>query len=139
MEAEIASVSHQPSVLNQILPAVLPVLLISIGYVDPGKWAATVEGGAAHYGFYLVSLMLFFNFAAILCQYLSARISVVTGRDLAQVLGLAHGFNLLLGVDLSTGIFLAATDVVLFPLFVCLLIRLQSMNFLLIFSHSRGD
>ncbi|KAK4834458.1 hypothetical protein QYF36_023231 [Acer negundo] len=150
MEAEIASVSHQPGVLNQILPAVLPVLLISIGYVDPGKWAATVEGGAAHYGFYLVALMLLFNFAAILCQYLSARISVVTGRDLAQicsdeydkgtcvflgvqtelsmilldltlVLGLAHGFNLLLGVDLSTGIFLAATDVVLFPLFVCLL------------------
>ncbi|KAK4834054.1 hypothetical protein QYF36_015995 [Acer negundo] len=150
MEAEIASVSHQPSVLNRILPAVLPVLLISIGYVDPGKWAATVEGGAAHYGFYLVALMLLFNFAAILCQYLSARISVVTGRDLAQicsdeydkgtcvflgvqtelsmilldltlVLGLAHGFNLLLGVDLSTGIFLAATDAFLFPIFVSLL------------------
>ncbi|KAL5742940.1 hypothetical protein ACOSP7_029672 [Xanthoceras sorbifolium] len=149
MEAEIARVNHQPSVLNRLLPAVLPVLLISIGYVDPGKWVATVEGGA-HYGFDLVALMLLFNFAAILCQYLSARISVVTGRDLAQicsdeydmgtcvflgvqaelsmilldlnlVLGMAHGLNLLFGVDLSTGVFLAATDAALFPLFAGLL------------------
>lgn len=70
--------------LNQLLPVVAPVLLISIGYVDPGKWAATVEGGA-HFGFELVALMLLFNFAAILCQYLSARIGLVTGRDLARV------------------------------------------------------
>ncbi|XP_031265491.1 ethylene-insensitive protein 2 isoform X2 [Pistacia vera] len=149
MEAETTNTNQKPGLLNWLLPAVLPVLLISIGYVDPGKWAAIVEGGA-HFGTDLVALMLLFNFAAILCQYLSARIGVVTGRDLAQicsseydkytcvllgvqtelsvilldltmVLGIAHGLNLLLGLDLSTSVFLAAADAVLYPLFAGLL------------------
>lgn len=84
MEAENSNANHIPSALHRLLPVVGPVLLISVGYVDPGKWAANVEGGA-RFGFDLVTLMLIFNFAAILCQYLSARIGVVTGRDLAQV------------------------------------------------------
>lgn len=84
MEAEISNANHMPDVRHQFLPAVFPMLLISIGYVDPGKWAAVVEGGA-RFGFDLVALMLVFNFAAVLCQCLAARIGVVTGRDLAQV------------------------------------------------------
>ncbi|XVE96698.1 hypothetical protein REPUB_Repub02eG0245200 [Reevesia pubescens] len=149
MEAETGDANHQRGVLHRMLPAVIPVLLISVGYVDPGKWVATVEGGA-RFGFDLVAPMLLFNCAAILCQYLSARIGVVTGRHLAQicsdeydkstliflgvqaelsvvvldltmVLGVAHGINLLFGVDLSTGVFLAALDAVLFPVFATLL------------------
>ena len=85
MEVENSSANSMPSGLHRLLPVVVPVILISIGYVDPGKWAATVEGGA-RFGCDLVVLLLIFNFAAILCQYLSARIGVVTGKDLAQVL-----------------------------------------------------
>lgn len=146
--------NHLPSILHRLLPAVGPGLLIAIGYVDPGKWAATIEGGA-RFGYDLVVPMLIFNFAAILCQYLSARIGVVTGRDLAQIcsdeydkftcmflgvqtalsvialdlttiLGIAHGLNLLFGVDLSTGVFLTAVDAVLFPLFATLLERFKA-------------
>ncbi|KAF3944340.1 hypothetical protein CMV_029182 [Castanea mollissima] len=135
--------------INRLLPVVVPVLLVSVGYVDPGKWAATVEGGA-RFGSELVVLMLIFNFAAILCQYLSARIGLVTGRDLAQIcsdeydrftciilgvqtevsvivldltmiLGLAHGLNLLFGWDLFTCVFLTAVNAVLFPPFAILL------------------
>lgn len=84
METEFANANHLPGVLHRLISTVGPGLLIAIRYVDPGKWAATVEGGA-RFGFDLVVLMLIFNFAAILCQYLSARIVVVTGRDLAQV------------------------------------------------------
>lgn len=84
MEAEGGNANHQRGALHQMLPVVLPVLLITIGYVDPGKWVATIEGGA-RFGFDLVVPMLLFNCAAILCQYLSARIGVVTGRGLAQV------------------------------------------------------
>ncbi|XP_039068316.1 ethylene-insensitive protein 2-like isoform X1 [Hibiscus syriacus] len=149
MEAERGDNNHQQGVLHRMLPAVLPVLLISVGYVDPGKWVATVEGGA-QFGFDLVAPLLLFSCAAILCQYLSARIAVVTGRDLAQiccdeydrstciflgvqaelsvvvldltmVLGVAHGINLLFGMDLSTGVFLAALDAVLFPIFATFL------------------
>ncbi|XP_022767340.1 ethylene-insensitive protein 2-like isoform X2 [Durio zibethinus] len=149
MEAETGNTNHQSDVLHQMLPVVLPVLLISVGYVDLGKWVVTVDGGA-RFGFDLVAPMVLFNCAAILCQYLSARIGVVTGRDLAQicsdeydkltriflgvqaelsvvvldltmVLGVAHGINLLSGVDLSTGILLAGLDAVLFPVFATLL------------------
>lgn len=84
MESAITSSNNIPIVFRRLLPVFVPVLLISIGYVDPGKWAATVEGGA-RFGFDLVVPMLVFNLAAILCQYLSARIGVVTGRDLAEV------------------------------------------------------
>ncbi|KAK8711997.1 hypothetical protein V6N13_147250 [Hibiscus sabdariffa] len=149
MEAEAGNGNHQQGVLHRLLPAILPVLLISIGYIDPGKWVITVEGGA-RFGLDLVVPMLLFNLAAILCQYLSAQICVVTGRDLAQiccdeyekctriflgvqaelsviildltmVLGVAHGINLLFGVDLSTGVFLAALDAVLFPIYASFL------------------
>lgn len=85
MEAENSNANSLPTALHRLVPVVVPALLVAIGYVDPGKWAATVEGGA-HFGSDLVALTLVFNFAAILCQYLSARIGVVTGRDLAQVL-----------------------------------------------------
>ncbi|QCD97918.1 ethylene-insensitive protein 2 [Vigna unguiculata] len=83
MEAERLSPIHSPSFLRQSLPAIGPMLLISTGYVDPGKWVATVEGGA-RFGFDLMAFMLIFNFAAIFCQYISARIGVVTGKNLAQ-------------------------------------------------------
>ncbi|KAJ9184298.1 hypothetical protein P3X46_004038 [Hevea brasiliensis] len=157
METKFVNVNNLSGILHRLLPAVGPGLLIGIGYVDPGKWAATVEAGA-HFGYDLVLPMLIFNFTAILCQYLSARIGVVTGRDLAQIchdeydkftcmflgvqtalsvialdltmiLGIAHGLNLLFGVDLSTGVFLTAVDAVLFPLFATLLERFKA-NFL---------
>jgi NRAMP (natural resistance-associated macrophage protein)-like metal ion transporter len=100
MEAESFNSNPLPDGLNRLLPVVVPVLLISVGYVDPGKWAATVEGGA-RFGFDLVVLMLVFNFAAILCQYLSARIGLVTGRDLAQVSYLSLRVLLMLKYYLS--------------------------------------
>ncbi|KAL9331968.1 hypothetical protein ACSQ67_001578 [Phaseolus vulgaris] len=83
MEAETLSPNHPPSFLRQSLPAIVPMLLMSTGYLDPGKWVATVEGGA-RFGFDLMAFMLIFNFAAIFCQYISARIGVVTGKNLAQ-------------------------------------------------------
>ena len=113
MEAESFNSNPLPDGLNRLLPVVVPVLLISVGYVDPGKWAATVEGGA-RFGFDLVVLMLVFNFAAILCQYLSARIGLVTGRDLAQVSYLSLRVLLMLKYYLSLSLSL---DVLLLFLF----------------------
>lgn len=83
MEPETSVSNNIPVVFHRLFHAFFPALLISIGYVDPGKWAASVEGGA-RFGFDLLAAMLVFNFAAILCQYLSARIGVVTGRALAE-------------------------------------------------------
>ncbi|CAI9098009.1 OLC1v1034556C1 [Oldenlandia corymbosa var. corymbosa] len=144
MEAEALSENRRPNTGQHLFPAVVPVLFVAMGYVDPGKWAAVVDGGA-RFGFDLVLPVFIFCLAAILCQYLSARVAVVTGRDLAQicseeydkitcillgvqaevsmisldlmmVLGTAHGLNVLFGIDLFAGVFLSAFNAFLFPL-----------------------
>lgn len=84
MEVETMDDNHLPSFIHRYLHAAAPMLMISMGYIDPGKWAATVEGGA-RFGFDLMAFMLVFNFAAILCQYISAKIGAITGKDLAEV------------------------------------------------------
>jgi ethylene-insensitive protein 2 len=121
-----------------------PALLISIGYIDLGKWVAAVEAGS-RFGLDLVLLALLFNFMAILCQYLAACIGTVTGRSLAEIchqeysrptciflgvqaglslltseltmiFGIALGFNLLFEYDdLITGICFATVVPNLLP------------------------
>ena len=57
--------------------------LISVGYMDPGNWAADLDGGA-QFGYRLLWVLVMSNLMAILLQTLSARLGIVTGRDLAQ-------------------------------------------------------
>ncbi|MCH82071.1 ethylene-insensitive protein 2-like, partial [Trifolium medium] len=157
MEAKRLSTDNPPGFLSRALPAVVPVLLISIGYVDPGKWVASVEGGA-RFGFDLVAFTLIFNLAAIFCQYLSARVAVITERDLAQIcsdeydtwtclllgiqmelsvimldlnmiLGMAQGLNLIFGWDLFTCVFLTATGAV-FHILLAVLLDIEKAKFL---------
>ncbi|RLM85913.1 ethylene-insensitive protein 2-like [Panicum miliaceum] len=92
-----------------------PALLISMGYIDLGKWVAAVEAGS-RFGYDLVLLALIFNFTAIVCQYLAACIGMVTGKNLAEIFGIALGFNLLFEYDdLITGICFAAVVPNLLP------------------------
>uniref|UniRef100_A0A0D9WVM1 Ethylene-insensitive protein 2 n=1 Tax=Leersia perrieri TaxID=77586 RepID=A0A0D9WVM1_9ORYZ len=127
-----------------LLHALGPALLISMSYIDLGKWVAAVEAGS-RFGFDLVLLALLFNFMAILCQYLAACIGTVTGRSLAEIcheeysqptciilgvqaglslltseltmiFGIALGFNLLFEYDdLITGICFATVVPNLLP------------------------
>src|SRR6476469_8320325 len=60
-----------------------PAYLVSVGYMDPGNWATDLEGGA-RFGFQLLWVLVMSNLMAILLQTLSARLGIVTGRDLAQ-------------------------------------------------------
>ncbi|KAG5553674.1 hypothetical protein RHGRI_011537 [Rhododendron griersonianum] len=109
MDTRIFTANDRPRIIQQLLPAVGPVLLIAIGYVDPGKWAAVVEGGA-RFGSDLVLLMLVFGFAAILCQYLSASIAVVTGRDLSQICSEEYGKATCIFLGVLTEISMIALD-----------------------------
>jgi ethylene-insensitive protein 2 len=61
-----------------------PALVVSMGYLDFGKWLVAVEAGS-RFGYDLVLLVLLFNLSAILCQYLSSCIGIVTGKNLAEV------------------------------------------------------
>ena len=60
-----------------------PAYLVSVGYMDPGNWATDLAGGAK-FGYALIWVLLMSNLMAVLLQTLSARLGLVTGRDLAQ-------------------------------------------------------
>lgn len=118
-----------------------PGSLVAVGYVDPGNWATSIAGGA-RFGYTLLSIILISNLMAILLQTLSAKLGIVTGRDLAQatrdatgkklafvlwiltelaiiatdlaeVIGSAIALNLLFGIPLLAGILITTLDVLL--------------------------
>jgi manganese transport protein len=60
-----------------------PAYMVSVGYMDPGNWATDLAGGA-RFGYTLIWVLLMSNLMAVLLQTLSARLGIVTGRDLAQ-------------------------------------------------------
>jgi manganese transport protein len=60
-----------------------PAYLVSVGYMDPGNWAADLEAGS-RFGYQLLWVLMLSNLLAILLQTLSARLGIATGRDLAQ-------------------------------------------------------
>jgi manganese transport protein len=60
-----------------------PAYLVSVGYMDPGNWATDIEGGSK-FNYELLWVLLMSNLMAILLQTLSARLGIVSGRDLAQ-------------------------------------------------------
>ena len=75
------TVSSNP--LKRMFSFMGPAYLVSVGYMDPGNWATDLEGGA-RFGYALVWVLLLSNMMAVVLQTLSARLGVVTGRDLAQ-------------------------------------------------------
>lgn len=115
-----------------------PAYLVSVGYMDPGNWATDLAGGS-QYGYKLLWVLLMSNLMALLLQSLSARLGIVRGRDLAQanretyppvvnfilyilaeiaiaatdlaeVLGMAIGIQLLTGLPLVWGVSLTVLD-----------------------------
>ena len=60
-----------------------PAYLVSVGYMDPGNWATDLAGGS-QFGYKLIWVLLMSNLMALLLQSLSARLGIVRGRDLAQ-------------------------------------------------------
>ncbi len=115
-----------------------PAYLISVGYMDPGNWATDLQGGSK-FGYSLIWVLLMSNLMALLLQGLSARLGIVRGRDLAQanreaypkrvnfilyilaeigiaacdlaeVLGMAIGIQLLTGLPLVWGVSFTILD-----------------------------
>ncbi len=123
---------------KKLLAFMGPAYLISVGYMDPGNWATDLAGGSA-FGYTLIWVLLMSNIMAVLLQSLSTRLGIVYGRDLAQacresyppivnyalyflaeiaiiatdlaeVIGMAIGLNLLFGIPLVWGILLTFLD-----------------------------
>lgn len=63
-----------------------PAFVAAIAYVDPGNVAANLSAGAG-YGYLLVWVLVLANAMAVIVQYLSAKLGIVTGRSLPELLG----------------------------------------------------
>jgi manganese transport protein len=136
------AIPRNVGVLKRMLAFAGPAYLVSVGYMDPGNWATDLEGGA-RFGYQLIWVLLMSNLIAVLLQTFSARLGIVTGRDLAQacrenypkpvgyvlwvlcevaiaacdlaeVLGTAIGLNLLFHIPLIYGVLITGSDTLTF-------------------------
>ncbi len=70
--------------LSALLPMAGPAVIASIAYMDPGNYATNIQAGAK-YGYGLLWVVLLANLIAMLFQALSAKLGIVTGRNLAEL------------------------------------------------------
>lgn len=118
-----------------------PAYLVSVGYMDPGNWATDLAAGS-QFGYKLIWVLLLSNMIALLLQNLCVRLGIVRGLDLAQaskhsyprfvnfclyilaqisiiacdlaeVIGMAIGLNLLFGLPLIWGVSITMLDTLL--------------------------
>ncbi len=133
--------THKRKGWRRIFAFIGPAYLVSVGYMDPGNWATDIAGGS-QFGYKLIWVLLMSNLIALLLQSLSARLGIVGGVDLAQasknaypkwanfplyilaeiaivacdlaeIIGMAIGLNLLFGMPLIWGISITVLDTVL--------------------------
>ena len=81
MRAVLAGKRRGPRVL---LPFAGPAIVVSVAYMDPGNFATNIQAGA-RYGYGLLWVVLVANVVAMLFQSLSAKLGIVTGRNLAEL------------------------------------------------------
>src|SRR5277367_1337868 len=74
---------HQAGFWEQWRAFVGPAVLVSVGYMDPGNWGTDLQGGA-QFKYGLLWVVGLASLMAIFMQVISARLGVVTGKDLAQ-------------------------------------------------------
>ncbi|GCF08824.1 Nramp family divalent metal transporter [Dictyobacter arantiisoli] len=113
---------------RDVLKALGPGFLVSVGYMDPGNWGTNLAAGAG-FGYQLLWVILVSNIVAIFLQIAAAKLGIATGKnlaqliheqfsrpvasflgataviaimatDLAEILGGALGFNILFGIPL---------------------------------------
>lgn len=123
---------------KRLLSFLGPAYLVSVGYMDPGNWATDIAGGS-QFGYTLIWVLVLSNLMALLLQSLSARLGLASGLDLAQasrahyprgvnfflwilaeiaiaacdlaeVIGMAIGLQLLFGLSLLTGVLITVFD-----------------------------
>ncbi len=128
---DILAGKQEKNRLSRLMPFLGPAFIASVAYVDPGNFATNIQGGA-QFGYMLIWVIIASNVMAMLIQTLSAKLGIATGlnlaehcrtnfskpvvvcmwvlmevvamaTDLAEFLGAALGFNLLLGIPLLAG------------------------------------
>src|SRR6266851_4930499 len=83
MHSSVPVPHHQAGFWQQWRAFIGPAILVSVGYMDPGNWGTDLAGGA-QYKYGLLWVVGLASLMAIFMQVISARLGVVTGKDLAQ-------------------------------------------------------
>ncbi|MBL7944411.1 MAG: Nramp family divalent metal transporter [Flavobacteriales bacterium] len=86
-----------------------PAYMVSVGYMDPGNWATDIAGGS-RYGYALIWVLLMSNLMALLLQSLSARLGIAAGLDLAQASRATYPKIVNLPLYIFAEVAIAATD-----------------------------
>ncbi len=131
-------ISTKSGFWKKLFAFVGPAYLVSVGYMDPGNWATDIAGGS-QFGYKLLWVLVMSNLMALLLQSLSARLGLVRGLDLAQasrvtyhpfvnfinwmlaeiaiaacdlaeVIGMAIGLQLLFHIPLLAGVSITVLD-----------------------------
>lgn len=104
-----AANSVEKSSKGRILTLLGPAFVAAVAYVDPGNVAANITAGAK-YGFLLVWVLVLANAMAVFIQYQSAKLGLVTGLSLPEVLGQRLGTKARISFWLQAELVAAATD-----------------------------
>ncbi|KRV46971.1 manganese transporter [Wenjunlia vitaminophila] len=83
---QVEPVPRSRSVPGSRLLPLGPAFVASVAYVDPGNIATNTSAGA-HHGYLLLWVVVAANLVAVLVQYLAAKLGLVTGESLPQLLG----------------------------------------------------
>ena len=95
--------------LRSFLPFFGPAVVTSVAYIDPGNFATNIQAGAG-YGYALLWVVLMANLTAMLFQALSAKLGIVTGRNLAEMCRAQFPRPIVLAMWLVSEIAAMATD-----------------------------
>jgi manganese transport protein len=96
--------------LRATLAMLGPAFVASIAYVDPGNFATNIQGGAK-FGYMLLWVVLAANLMAMLIQYLSAKLGIVTDHSLPEMFRARYSARLSWAMWLQAEIMAMATDV----------------------------
>ena len=98
------------SFLRKLLAFMGPGALVAVGYVDPGNWATSIEGGS-EFGYTLLSVILIASLIATLMQEMAARLGISTSMDLAQATSASVGKKSAFFLWVLTECAIIATDI----------------------------
>jgi manganese transport protein len=95
--------------MREILGALGPGFLVSVGYMDPGNWGTNLAAGAG-FGYQLLWVILVSNVIAIFLQISSAKLGIATGKDLAQLIREQFPRPVVVFIGITTALAVMATD-----------------------------
>lgn len=86
-----------------------PAFVAAVAYIDPGNFATNIAGGAK-YGYLLIWVVVAANLMAMLVQYLSAKVGIATGHNLAELCRMHYRRPVVWGLWVQAELVAIATD-----------------------------